>query len=389
MEDAGDHGALHEPDHAGANHGVGVDAGVLHAGHVVEVEAVEPLHHEHPRGDERGMGTGDDVAPLSQLHEAAGHVQHVLGLEAEVQLLADRLGEQLDQRRRVGQGGEGEAPDEERGEPRHHLEVLGDERSHRGALDLDDHPLAGSEGCRVDLGDRRGGQRGAFEVGEDILEGSSELALDGGPDRAERFRGHLVAALLELAHQLFGEQALTRGDDLAELDVRRSEVFGGDAQPAGQVGPAGGAVLTATSHPPQAHGRAEATDDGEDPAAPGEATGSDQVGEALGGDPPDLVDGIAPGHGGGVDDPRGGGGEGADGEVGGPVVGTDGGQRFGGSGHRRRVYGGLPATSSRGARLPEGEQEEDWRSCDRSKRRPSRVAMPTAGSTRVSTGPIG
>jgi hypothetical protein len=36
VEDAVDHGALHEADHAGADDRLGVDAGVLHAGDVVE-----------------------------------------------------------------------------------------------------------------------------------------------------------------------------------------------------------------------------------------------------------------------------------------------------------------------------------------------------------------
>ncbi len=39
VEDAVDHGALHEADHPGAHDRLGVDAGVLHAGHVVELEA--------------------------------------------------------------------------------------------------------------------------------------------------------------------------------------------------------------------------------------------------------------------------------------------------------------------------------------------------------------
>ena len=86
----------------------------VHAGDVVEGEARQPLHHEHPARDETGVGAGDDVAPLAELGEHAGDVEHVLGLEAEVELLGDRLGEQLDQRRRVGQRRDRDAPDEER-----------------------------------------------------------------------------------------------------------------------------------------------------------------------------------------------------------------------------------------------------------------------------------
>ena len=69
VEDAVDHGALHEPDHPGAHDLLGVDAGVLHAGDVVELEALEPLHHEHPRGDELGVRAGDHVVALVEVGE--------------------------------------------------------------------------------------------------------------------------------------------------------------------------------------------------------------------------------------------------------------------------------------------------------------------------------
>ena len=78
VEDAVDHGALHEADHPGADDGLGVDAGVAHAGHVVELEALEPLHHQHARGDELGVRAGDHVVALAELGERLGHVEHVL-----------------------------------------------------------------------------------------------------------------------------------------------------------------------------------------------------------------------------------------------------------------------------------------------------------------------
>ena len=58
VEDAVDHRAFHERDHPGADHGLGVDTGLPHAGGVVEVESLDPLHHEDPAGDERGCGRG-------------------------------------------------------------------------------------------------------------------------------------------------------------------------------------------------------------------------------------------------------------------------------------------------------------------------------------------
>ncbi len=66
--------------------------------------------------------------------------------------------------------------------------------------------------------------------------GRAQLGLDHGAHGRPRLGRHLVAALLELADQLLGEEPFAAGDDLAELDVGRAEVLGGDAQAAGDVG---------------------------------------------------------------------------------------------------------------------------------------------------------
>ena len=66
------------------------------------------------------------------------------------------------------------------------------------------------------------------------LERAAEVLLDDAANGVERFRRHLVAAGLELVDQLVGKQTAARGDDLAELDVGRSEPFEGTPQPARQ-----------------------------------------------------------------------------------------------------------------------------------------------------------
>ena len=164
VEDAVDHGALHEPDHPGPHDLLGVDAGALHARDVVELEALEALHHEHPPGHERRVGTGDHVVALTEVGVGPGHVEHVLGLEAEVELLGDRLGEELHQRGRVGQGRHRDAPDEERCDPCHDPQVAVHELADRGPLHLDDDVLAGEQRRPVDLCDRRRGEGLRAEV---------------------------------------------------------------------------------------------------------------------------------------------------------------------------------------------------------------------------------
>ena len=168
--------------------------GGLHAGDVVVGEAGQAFHDQHPAGDQVGMGPGHDVGLLPQLDEGAGDVEHVLGFEPEVELLGDRLGEQLHQGGRVGQGGHRDAPHQAGRDPGHDGQVLLDEAVHLRPLDLD-HDLLARPECRgVDLGDGGGGQRLPVEPGEHGFDGPAEVLLhhlaDGRPtSRAAPGRG--------------------------------------------------------------------------------------------------------------------------------------------------------------------------------------------------------
>ncbi len=228
VEDAVDHRPLHEGDHPGADHRGGVDAGATHALDVVEREAGQPLHHQHAPRHEAGVRARHDVAALTELREHPRDVEHVLRFEPEVELLGDRLREQLDERRRVGERGDRDAADQMRREPRHRGEVLPHERRDLRPLHLHDHLLAGAQRGGVHLRDRRRGERHAFERREDLLEGASELVLDDLAHGVEGLRRYSVATELELAHELLREEPLAGGDDLPELDVRRPEVRGGN-----------------------------------------------------------------------------------------------------------------------------------------------------------------
>ena len=170
-----------------------------------------------------GCGRGTMIPRWLGLGEDVGDVEHVLGLEAEVELLDDRLREQLHQRRRVGERGDGDAADEAGREPRERGDVVAEELRDPRALHLDDDLLAGDEAGRVHLRDRRRRDRLLVELGEELLERAAEVDLDDGPDVLERLGRHLVAQLLELGDQLVGEEALAARDDLAELHVARAE----------------------------------------------------------------------------------------------------------------------------------------------------------------------
>jgi hypothetical protein len=75
----------------------------------------------------------------------------------------------------------------------------------------------------VDLRDGRRGDRDGLERGEEPLEGSAELRLDGGAHGVEAKGRHLVAQARELAEERVGQEVAARRGDLPDLDEGRPE----------------------------------------------------------------------------------------------------------------------------------------------------------------------
>src|SRR5262249_48082050 len=91
---------------------------------------------------------------------------------------------------------------------------------------------AGSAGSRPA---RQGWGGLRVEPREHRLQRLAEVGLDDLPHDGERLRRHLVPALAELVDELGREDALTRGEDLAELDVGGAELLGRQPEPLRQV----------------------------------------------------------------------------------------------------------------------------------------------------------
>ena len=313
---------------------MGVDAGREHGVEVVEGEPVQPLHHQHTCRHQVGVGSRDDVASLVEVGERGGHVEHRVGFEAEVELLGDRVGEHLDERRGVGQRRDRDTADQERRQPGHDLEVLVDGGSDPGALHLDDHLGAVEQGGPVDLSDGCGGERHRVDRREDRVEPAAEVVLDDRAHGVERLGGYLVSALDELGDQLVGEHPPTRRDDLAELDVGRSQPLGRDAEASRDRGPRPGAAVAPVEDPPPGDRPAEVPGDGEHPTPRREPAGRDQARHLAPDGGADRRHPPPPTHGGGVDQPRWVVGEGAVDEV-------------AGCGHDRRAARAAGASSGR------------------------------------------
>ncbi len=75
-----------------------------------------------------GWGRGTTMARWPVSASTRGDVEHVLGLEAEVELLHDRLGEQLDEGGRVGEGRDRDAAHQQGGDPAHGGQVAAHQR---------------------------------------------------------------------------------------------------------------------------------------------------------------------------------------------------------------------------------------------------------------------
>ena len=154
-----------------------------------QAKAGQPFHDQHAPGHQFGVRAGDDHGPLVRFGQDAGDVEHVVGLEAEVELLDDRLGEQLDQCRRVGQGGDRDPPDEVGGQPAHGGDIAPHEAGHLEALDLDHYLFAGAQPGRMDLGDGRGGNGAGIEALEDLAQAAGRGRLRPLPARPRSVSG--------------------------------------------------------------------------------------------------------------------------------------------------------------------------------------------------------
>ena len=182
------------------------------------------------------------VAPLAA--NTAREVEHVLGLEPEVELLDDLLGEQLHERGRVGERRDRDAarPATGRATP---APQVGARRARRPVarctFTTTSSPVtsraactwaidAAASGCPVELGEHRLERTGpgpAWMTARTSANGSG---------------GTWSRQLLELVDELVGEQALAGRDDLGELDVGGAELApspdgsDGRGRPAGRTG---------------------------------------------------------------------------------------------------------------------------------------------------------
>jgi hypothetical protein len=143
---------------------------------------VQALHHQHPGGAQRPVRNRDGDAAATR---RSGDRGHVACLYPQVELLAQGGGEsggQPDGADRPAPAGAAFQPGRQ---PPGDIQVPVYGLADVGAAYLDHDPGPGHQGRRVDLGDRRGGDRLGVEAGEQLADLSSQFrpqhVLDRGP----------------------------------------------------------------------------------------------------------------------------------------------------------------------------------------------------------------
>src|SRR3990170_2138825 len=182
-------------------YGLEVYAGVLEGADVGDLDPLEELHNQHAAGRVLPVDPGhDDIRPGG---EVGGDELRVVALVDEVQLLRHVPADLLDdgpkvqvalQRRQDAQ--------EESNAVQVRLYHVPDAR----ILDLHGHRAAVFERGPVDLGERRRGDRLGFEVGEDVGQGTAELAGDLPLDDGEGAGRHLVLETRKGVDVLVGDE---------------------------------------------------------------------------------------------------------------------------------------------------------------------------------------
>ena len=263
MEHAVDQGAFQERDQRGAQQRAGVDPRGVHALGVVESEAGEPFHHEDASGHQARMRTRHDGLADADLRQHGRNVEHVLGFQAEVELLHDRLREELHQRRRIREGGDRDAPDHARPSHARARRSSCTRRATDGrcTLTTTDSPVTSVAACTcaIDAAASGSGEKDAKTWSSGRPRSDSTMARTARNGSA----GTWSRSFLNSPTSSSGKEPVTAGDDLTELDVGGAEPL--EALAESGRDPGTGPFGAALTEIPDAEGPSDRADDPKPP----------------------------------------------------------------------------------------------------------------------------
>ena len=216
-----------EQRHAVARQLLDVEARFLQALDLADRNAVHALHHQHVvgavvevhLGHDEQLRAGEVAAQLRGIRRLAHHVEFV------VQVLVE-LGDDVARTQALAVAPQ---PLDQQRAGLQQRQILVDRAQHVRTQDLDGDLLAGVRSVlqdgEVDLRDRRRGDRLTLEVREDIVERTTQPALDLADGHIGRERRHAVLQLREFVGDVGGQQVATCRQHLAELHEDRAEVL--------------------------------------------------------------------------------------------------------------------------------------------------------------------
>ncbi len=200
-----------------------VETGGIDAGQVAPGDAVDEVLHVEALAGPLPMHLGDqDVV-------AAGEVaRDALGIAAfggEVEFAPQRDLELLHHFGRAVALQIGQPRFDDVRQPCQQAQVGFDHLADAGAADLQHHRAAVVQGGPVGLGERRGRHRGFVQPGEDLMRRRAKVVFQLLADLRIRQGRYRVLQLGELGDPVRREQVDAGGQDLAEFDEGRAEVF--------------------------------------------------------------------------------------------------------------------------------------------------------------------
>ncbi|MBI5105850.1 MAG: response regulator, partial [Solirubrobacterales bacterium] len=200
-----------------------VDPGSVQRVQVGDVEPPDPLERQHPR--RRGVPVNARDVHVGIAREVRSEALGVAPFAEVVDLRPEGVRELLGDTDDVVARRSAPPPVRASREVEQDLEVAVDLLHDARPPDLDDDLGPVLQHRRMGLADRCGRQRLGVEGGEDLGGRATELASDDGLDVLPRYGGRRVLQPRQLRLVLRRQQVGPCGEDLAELDERRTQLL--------------------------------------------------------------------------------------------------------------------------------------------------------------------